>query len=347
MLTIDTIDPAAGVVGHYPFKPGEMRSWHALPGASAIRIVLRVDGIAVFQSEFEIKGDSVVSFEIRETPVGWEGSTEGGRPLVPLPSSRITAPSTLRVLQPARAVDVFFLIDGTTLHPNDKREFEPFLRTPGWKETRQKFMKFWEALPAEFPGGVRVGVGAFGDQSMTPGRSDNYVLQPKQWRMTLPAQTERDWAELRATDGGDFIDALADGLHRCAALPWRVDARKLVVVFGDSPGYSVLHAGHGPVALADGQLREYDVYQEAGALHDQNVEIATIFHSPSAEGLRDRTDFAAELVDYARDQYLRLASQPAWSLTSPDWDPVRFAEAWKSWTGMIARGASPPIQPTE
>ena len=341
MLTIDVIDPQTGAVVPHPISPGQVGSWRPLPGAEGVRVVLRDGGQAVFHAEAPTPGGLPAVFEIQAMASQWQALAAGGRPLLPLPPSDVAAPSILQA-RALPAVDVFFLIDGTMLHPKGAAELEPYLGTADWRKARAQFPEFCSQLGVPE---LRAGVGAFGDEPLAAGRADGYLLHPRVWNLTSPAAAERDWNELRAADGGDFVDALADGLHRCRSLPWNSVARKMVVLVGDSPGYSVLDAARGGVALADGHLRQHDVYEEAVALHDLGVEIATIFHTPGAETLREQTTWAAELVDYSREQYRRLASLPEWCLSSPGWNAAQFAAAWKKYAGLVARGVVPPLAP--
>ena len=340
MLTIDAVDPASGELTAQPMPVAEMTAWQPLPGADAVRIVLRDGGDPIFHAEVSVAPGLLLTIEARQTGEGWEVASAGGRVLLPLRLDTIARPSLLRV-RPDTPVDVFFLLDGTALQPLNGSQFEPLLSSAAWKHVREQLDRFRASLGGP---GLRTGVGAFGDESLT-GKPSGYVLHPARWTLGTVEQAERDWNELRPADGGDFVDALADGLHRCRSLAWAGGARKLLVIFGESPGYSVMHACRRELALADGQLRKFDVDEEAAALHEAGVEIVTIFHGAAAELLRESTSFSRELLDYAREQYTRLASLPAWSVTAPGWDPARLASNWKSWTGLVARGAVPPLKP--
>ncbi len=144
---------------------------------------------------------------------------------------------------------------------------------------------------------------------------------------------------LPPSPGGDFLDALADGLHAARQARWRQSSRKLLIVFGNSPGYSLIDP---PDPMTNLAVREASIEEEIDALHQSGVEIMTIFHDPpGAEDL-----YSADMPDLlarARDQYARLATLPEWAQTSD----ADFSAAIKKWLDpplILARGAAPGLR---
>ena len=76
------------------------------------------------------------------------------------------------------------------------------------------------------------------------------------------------------------MDALADALAECASARWHPEARKLLVVTGDSPGYSILNPA--PWG-ANAAVREKDVETVALDLHRKGVEGSSV-RLPACQG---------------------------------------------------------------
>jgi len=129
--------------------------------------------------------------------------------------------------------------------------------------------------------------------------------------------------EVYSSPGGDFIDALADGLHASGQMDWRPQAQRLVLVLGDSPGFSLLKpAPDGGSAIP----RALDIDLEALALHGLGVLIGTIYHPVPFRLPYDRDSTEQALLSYARKQYAQLASLPQLATTSSEFDPEAMAE---------------------
>lgn len=341
MPTIDVVDPETGAITPWPL-PETRLSWIAVPEADALQLVLREEGRPVLHAEIEAPEPAGMEISFGQRPSGaWFAEAADRRVLV-MPPGDLEQPSIL-ALRPWRRADLFFLIDGTVLHPGpDSQEPTPLVGSNDWEPWASRLREFGSAL--ETAGwDVQVGLGAFGDLPASSS-ANGYLRFPEVWRLTTPGRAVGDWALLRPTDGGDFIDALADGLYSCRFLKWRSDVRRMVMIFGDSPGYSVIDAHRSPIDLADSQLRQYDVFEEALALHQRGVELATVYHDPSANALRLYDD-SLGLLGYAREQYERLATRNAWALTSSAFSSAAFAKEWMAATGPVARGAAPPLRP--
>ncbi|MBL8217315.1 MAG: hypothetical protein JNK87_41730 [Bryobacterales bacterium] len=343
MATLDAIHPVTGELERIPV-PLQPQLWHAVTGATGIQIVLREEGHVVFHGEVTLTEPAPVSLEFTQRNSEWQVRSDS-RAILPFPVNEVTEP-IVRVLAPPKAIDVFILVDATMLHPKSDNvsELSYLLGSADWLDWRERILPFVSALQEH--GELRVGLGAFGDNPIGPwGRG--ILLQPKIWHLGNMAITESAWTGLRGVDGGDFVDAVADGLRECKKLPWRSGSRKLILLFGDSPGYSVADAGTPPVDLADAQLRIYDVYEEAFGLHRAGVDLITLYHCSAANALRHVTNSSADLLRFAREQYFRLASLPGWAFTSEDWEPSLAASKWVSVSGVVARSSVPPLAPPE
>ena len=342
MPTIDTVDPATGRIERLPINVGKS-TWRAVLGANALHLVIREGDLILLNVEVDAPNGAPVEVCFVQHGQEWAAKVEN-RAVLRLPRNE---PECAHVLfaNASRNVDIFFLIDGTSLHPaGDKGDLQPLIGSTEWEPVRLRLLDILK--PLEDRGvDLHTGVGSFADTSILPG-IESYLLHPREWRLAPTSRTRSDWSLPKPADGGDFVDALADGLHACRQLPWRTGSRKLVVLFGDSPGYCVSEAGRSPIDLADCHLRELDVFEEADALHLLGVELATVYHSPSGDALAEVADYSRELVSYARRQYERLASNPDWALTSPAWDPTAFSEQWYTFSGPLARGVAPPLGPT-
>ena len=122
-----------------------------------------------------------------------------------------------------------------------------------------------------------------------------------------------------SSSGGDFVDALADALAECASARWHPEARKLRVVTGDSPGYSILNPA--PWG-ANAAVREKDVETVALDLHRKGVEVVTIYH-PSPPKAESTT--APESPTCSTSPRPSTVSWPRATATSTSWPPASTA----------------------
>lgn len=332
-----------------------------MPGADAVHIPIADAHGLCFRCEIPASAGTLV--DLRLTPDadhGWVVASTPPHPRVlpakaddPLP----VIPAVLGRSQglpvgPAPRWEVVLVIDGTA------RWFEPkatevhersglLLDHPQlWGAARAKLVQLLQAL-ADSPddAGVRFSVLAFGDHPI-PGvearqlRPDYAICVPAEELRLWPFESARAAAMLgliKATPGGDFVDALADALARCSGL-WsaRPDTRKLLVVFGDSPGHSVVH----PVSGGDAQVRQADVDLEAAQLHAQGVEIVTLYHRPPVALELPATGKERALIKATAEQYGRLASVRDYALDFADFEPAAVARQLRERAFPIGRGPS-------
>jgi hypothetical protein len=228
-----------------------------------------------------------------------------------------------------------------TLSEEDKQEDKPT-----WTTYTETLSAFIEAIVKDTKN-CKITVLAFGDQKppninalglvpryhLWPEKKAERFLQPLK-----PEQITHILQSIEATSGGDFVDALADALIACVHLNWRRNTRKLVLVFGDSPGHSILH----PVPRGgDLCARKADVDTAAMHLHQMGVEILTLYNAPSEEIVnyfKEVPGSGFKLLPHTQKQYQRLASLPELAFQVSDFDPVKAAEIFCNRTVSIGRG---------
>ncbi len=214
-----------------------------------------------------------------------------------------------------------------------------------WKEQIDRLVRFAETC-AEGASDARFAVLAFGDRmpdgAVAPDLAPIYELHPREdergFRPLDAARLRSALTAIPPTPGGDFVDALADALHACQRLRWNGDARKVVVIWGDSPGQSIQH----PLPKgADVSARALDVDMEVMALHRAGIELVTIYHDPPMDLGLAAIEFRRDLLQGVRNQYARLASLPSLAFESSSFVPDAAAAVLKAREGVIARGAAP------
>lgn len=315
----------------------------SLPGASGILLALTNGEGALFRAEIAAESDEWVEVAIERGAGGCWSVTSPGRRVLQLPVEDVS--DSLPALRPAyRAgqLDVALLIDGT-IRVGDQE----LLDLQDWRTHADRLATLTVGLATAMKADLRVAVLAFGDHPLGAASAQNlrpvYHLDPAEpeeraLRPTDAGKLLHRLLALRPTSGGDFVDALADGMAACQELRWRSGARKLLVITGDSPGYSILRpAPWGTNA----QVRENDVDVEAVALHRQGVEIVTLYHLPAVEAAT--REFVRPFVEHSRAQYSRLASRPGLFFEAGDFDPAAAVRALTSRVPALGRGASPGV----
>jgi hypothetical protein len=324
-----------------------------IPGASCLHLVFLRDGVVNLRAEIAAENGEVLAVEVEVSEDGDLLVRSRGQDVFTLPPDEIYAPlPSLRPVALDEGLDLALVIDGTvrrfrTGEGEERRIVADLLldRKEVWREQVDLLARFVEIL-AEGARDPRTAVIAFGDKAprgaVAPDLNPRYHLYPpEEERSFLEFSAVRLRANLEAippTPGGDFVDALADALHACRKLRWRNSARKILMVVGDSPGYSILHPFR---KGADMNARERDVDSEALALHREGVEIVTVYNSPPAAELGwGDLEYQKDLLGGARAQYLRLASLPAYAFEDSSFEPESAAAAVCRRKGLLARGAS-------
>lgn len=330
----------------------------SLPGSSGIHLALMNGEGVMLRAEVAAEGDEWVEVGVEWGGEGRWSLTSPGRRILYLPPEADHEPApTLRPLYRARQLDVALVVDGSTCAGGVGAAQKPAPELPPppllladrerWGSHVDRLTEMIAGLAAEMKADLRVAVIAFGDrpvpQTSAADLRPTYHLHPalpeeRALRREDAGQVRSRLLSLPGTSGGDFVDSLADALAACRELRWRRGARKLLVLTGDSPGYSILRPA--PPG-ADAQVREVDVDVEAGALHREGVEIVALYHAPGVEAVTRR--LLGPFIDHAKRQYQRIATRPDLFFEVADFDPAAALRALCSRVPAMGRGASPGV----
>lgn len=359
--TIECVaDAASGRVVDHPLtldKEGACELWmDPAPGAQAIEAAIHEDGALQALAEIETRPEEPAPLRLQRLEGGrWRIGSE--RAVRTLPLEGRASPRLLR-----RAADgplqLFFLIDATArrvVAEGDRFSTVPLLtasRSAAWDDCVEALCGFAGALAAPHPT-WRASVLAYGDTSddlddVTRELRPDWAVYPEREEDRLPkpgdlADLDRRLTAIPPTPGGDFVDALAEGMQACADAAMRDPSRKVLVIFGDSPGHEV---SSDVPPFADAQLRSCDVDEQAARLFELGFEIVTIYNDrgdvdPQGQAFQTR-DWSAYL-EFARRQYARLAGIPAWAFERSRFDPEEAARRLLERPVVIGRGACPGI----
>jgi hypothetical protein len=354
MATVEILafDPKGASLRSHPLPlsgPGSICSvrLRSLPGASGVHVVLTNGEGVLLRAEIAAESDERVEVDVEwQVGSGWRLASAGRRVLY-LPSEDAHEPvPPFKPLYKTRQLDVALVVDGTL---RSVVETPPLLLADRerWGRHAAELAGLVERLAGAMHADARTAVIAFGDRPLPwNGAFDlrpAYHLHPptaeaRLLRREEPGQLLSRLAELPATSGGDLVDGLADALAACQDLRWRNAARKILVLTGDSPGYSILQpAPRG----ADAQTRERDVDVEAKELHGRGIEILVIHHGPGPETAR--LESLRGFLEHTRTQYLRLASRPELFFEAAGFEVDAALRALASKVPAVGRGASPGI----
>jgi hypothetical protein len=355
---VDVVDPAKGGVERVPLEFDSSHSCQVClaltPGADNVQVVAREGEEVVAWIEVLAQPGEDVTVEFRRDPQGVIRVFAHNKPFLILPDEEPPKPELVRSRE-TEELDIVVLVDGTCLHPADSTDnSQPlesrlaYLLAPEsaavWKDLAGGIAQFVARISASYPKVWAMAM-AFGDEPMTmlanPLLRPGYLVHPREnqrkWQKEMTEPLADALGKLPHTTGGDFVDGLADGLHACAQVPWRQNSRKLLLVFGQSPGYSVLDAKDD---MTDLLIRKACVEEEQTLLHRKGVEIVTVFHHPAE--MVDRYPIQLpEVLQQAREQYRKLASLSEWSCTTSDPGLGGLAASWMNPPKLIARGPSP------
>jgi hypothetical protein len=317
----------------------------ALPGASAVQILLQgEDGARSARVEFEATSEDAVPVAIATCPDGglhvfrpssqelaisqeraWAPSNATRPEVFSLPPTEKYAPGKPIVFRDNGKLDLLFLIDGTAHHSAF------YQKTDTWSDHLDRLVELARKLRVSYPDlhTSRIAFGDYplGDLASDPDLACRYAIHPdslaqRRLQAFSDEQLREQLQNTPLTSGGDFVDALAEALQQCQQAGWRPDARKVLVLSGNSPGNSVIDPAP---AGADARARGFDVDSAVADLHDTTgVELLSIYLEDKGakppEVLRD-------LLDHARKQYERLASHHTLFWTSASFDPAAAFEA--------------------
>ncbi len=350
-LTIEIIDEQTAAAGSRELTlrgdpPEQTLAFRTVAGSTGLRLLVRAFGEAQLLAEIAAPAGEPVRIRLLRQDDGLLRLEGFGRPITYLAPS--DPPVSWFRPPDSGKFDVHFLIDATTMHPDpaaQDTEAGRLLQSESWTAFSERLAAVAAGLAADAAADVRTAVTFFGDW-------DDGLLHPNDpgLRSLRPYHAADLLAALRDVPrdsgtgiAGDFVDALESGLESCIRSGWREDARKLLIVFGDSPGYSVLDASSPTLQLADSRFRSLDVFEQAAELHTRGVEILTIFHEDAAKILEIAGVNQAELVRYARRQYERLASLPEWALSSDALDSGAVLAQWRVRPAILGKGPCPGL----
>ncbi|MFO1429793.1 MAG: hypothetical protein U1F76_06590 [Candidatus Competibacteraceae bacterium] len=323
-----------------------------LPGASHIHLLLMADGAVKFRAEIPAQARECVQVEIGLDENGTLQVQCPGRSTVLLPENPLLPPLDRPIYMSGskESVELAIVIDGTSriFSRGQEGAFTSSLLLADkerWTAQVEKLCRFIETL-SQYCKECRIAVLAFGDQPIpnvtAPDLQARYRIYPPEpekrlLQLLTLQQIKSQLFSIPATSGGDFVDALADALAACNELYWSPDARKLVLISGDSPGFSILQ----PIPKGgDACVRENDVDTQTLRLHRRGVELLTVYHDPDPDFLDSLIEPQREFQKYAQEQYTRLASLPEMAFVASQFDGLVEAEAFRHLSGYIGRGGT-------
>jgi len=357
-MTVDVADGVKGAIERAPIEfddSGSASIALALaPGAASLRVIAREGEDVVAWIEVPAQPGEQIMVEFRRDAAGEVRAGCQGKPFFILPDEN--PPDPILINPPAtQDLDLVVLVDGTCLHPaGEKTAGLAYLLAPEmagvWREVANGIGEFVTLVSARYSRIWTTAI-AFGDEPME--NVANLLLKPAYHlyppadgrqilKQVTPQQLVEQLCRIPFSPGGDFVDALADGLNACVDVSWRGNSRRLVLVLGQSPGYSVLDA---PDDMSDFLIRKACIEEEGDALHAKKIEVVTAFHDPTNIEERYSTQ-KPDVLQRAREQYSKLASLPEWTCASTEAGLRELANRWMNPPALIARGPSPGVLAT-
>lgn len=321
----------------------------SLAGASAIHLAVSAQGQIVLRAEIEAEeGEEVqVGLHLDQGSTPFLTAPDGRRLFTLPPDGYFRPPDPLLPAQGNGRLDLMVLIDATLRSYDEKGEDSGRLLDEKelWERHLDALLHFVERVSGEAQS-IRLAALGFADSPLQKVSAHDLVpafslyppiAEQRRLEAISVAELGTRLARIPSSSGGDYVDALAEALNEAASARWRSDARKLLLLSGDSPGYSILDpAPWGANAAA----RRQDVESAALDLHGKGVEIVSVFHPvPPQSGIHDRPR-VSELLHYAQQQYRKLASrQHGFFFHSDRFDPQAAANAVLEASSACVRGA--------
>jgi hypothetical protein len=334
-MQLRCVDPATGALKDEPLPMTDVGCRlmiRKLPGAAAIHLLFRRSGAPALRAELKPDTNDPVPVLLTLDEQFRPRISPGERQVLFLPpDDRYEPPPPLRRARQTDKLDLVFLVDATTLRlipakDKERRRLGPLIdlmNADAWQSVADSLAAVAQRLRAAYPN-LQASVMAFGDENMeflasaTDLQCQHVIYPPgADQRLLRPLTQEQLRARLRrvpATSGGDFVDALAEGLQAAGGVGWRPEARHILLLFGDSPGFSL---GRPAPPGADARVRSLDVEWEALHLHVcHQIEIAAVYAGAPPDGMPYQMASPELYLDFARDQYEALASHHTlfWSL---------------------------------
>lgn len=254
--------------------------------------------------------------------------------ILPL-DSQYEAPSPKRLPLLNQLMDIVILIDGTC-QTFSEQGTRPLLKDyDTWETTAKPLVSLIEWFEKNTES-LHSSILAFGDYPLDIIKSNQlqpqYSLYPsdtssRALQMMTTLQAKERLQNLPDTPGGDFVDALADALLTIGQLHWREDARKLVIILGDSPGFSLLK----PIPEGgNAAIREWDIETAQHKLVNKGIELATIYVE---QGNYNEQSLQGQLQQAARQQYQSIATYPSIGFTQNTFNPKFLLEQLNQLSG--------------
>lgn len=315
-----------------------------LPGATGIFVEMFEGETLLARAEVAAQPDDELTVTFRRLASGRMVVACPGRRVVHLSTDVRDAPPQIHPpWNEDGPIDLVWVVDGTMCAVEAETSLLLADQDEWWRLSDTAV-----ALTEVLIGGkeeCRVTAFAFADDAMPQAKAPDllpaYRFHPAPEGLSFePFDLAHLTQRLRAlppSSGGDFVDDLAGALRLCRRLPWRESVRRVAIVLGDSPGFSLHHPAP---AGADGQGRADDVDKEARRLHDQGIALATIYHRPSEDDVAAALAVERGLLDFAEAQYRRLASRPEWAFDTTSVDPAAAAGSIRDTRGRLARGTT-------
>lgn len=354
-LRLRAVHPTSGEPSFIDVPQSGTVHVRAIPGATGVHVALERDGRVALRAEVECSPEDTIRLEIEADPDGSLAVSSLGRDVFTLPPTA-PEPRIARTFLESKALDIVFVVDATARlcqldkSTNQSKLATPLLATPEeWKRHVSELVELQKALAARH-GDVRYAVIAFGDTplphvSARDLTANRYKLWPEErvFRPCTASDLTQALAAVPPSPGGDYVDALADALEACVSLHFRDQARKLVILTGESPGYSLVRPPP-PTLQLDAHVRDLDVDSAAQRLFNKwGAEVATIFHGiPGETGFLDLAD-RRDAVAFARAQYARLATRPSLGVRRSGFAPAGMAESLLTTKAFFGMGASLPV----
>lgn len=334
-----------------------------LPGASHIRIILQSGEDSVdannrretlFRAEVPAFSGETVRFRIRLNATGELEVECPERPLWQLQNKPVDEPlyeQPLIIDDQHAGIDLAIVVDATTRYfpQENNRPAQALLlaNKEHWGAHVEKLCRFAETLRAGRE--LRTAVLAYGDQQaqsitakdLQPG----FLLYPEDastrkslLREVNAQQLQTQLLAIPPSSGGDFVDALADALAACNELRWNDEARKWILITGDSPGFSTTQ----PIPAGDACVRLLDVDTQKLCLQRKGIELLTLYHSPPDSDLQalkaPGLEAQKKLQESAGQQFTHLASLEELAFEVSQFNGEKAAESVLALAGLIGFG---------
>lgn len=326
-------------------------------GSSGVHLCMKSDDEIIRQVQISTHVDEIVKIKFENTADNFKSSNANRIELPPDNLYQVDQNAFCPI--DSTQLDVLFIIDATIQSSSlgnieIKDDDTGFLldNTDFTEQLSEKLDSFLHAVNDQYSD-IHYSILSFADVTTEGIRSrdlkPSYVLQPNK----LAERFLHSWNEeklkddvkhLQTSSGCDYIDALAEALNAVADYNWRHNARKLIYIIGDSPGFSILNPP--PVIggmQANTAIRHFDIESEAMELHRNKIEIMSVYINDDEELERSIVPID-KLRLYTKKQYQGLASLKEYAHTWATWQPEKMASYFKQQAQqLIGRGFCYPV----